>query len=217
VGNDDPNGSFHVELVGADPQEEGVPLPRRVIATTITPSDKFPNPDAQLGRRDRELTVVRPDERVYRYLGGKTRFDSISSRQRLSRVVDALVSAAWKSEQARMRMVDVFQLLGYQPQVEIEYDMRAGRAFRSRLKEVADDPDMVPGLYRQGRLGPIRWHRLQAYLRDERHVREFREALDFVDGVRRHRGALSVTVDLEHGSFPRGTRESFKHLQVLER
>jgi len=62
--------------------------PERVIATTITPSDKFP-----VGRRRFSPSTYNDDERssIYRYLGSKNNVGQLSSTGQLSRVIESLM------------------------------------------------------------------------------------------------------------------------------
>lgn len=202
-----------------------LPLPRRVIATTITPSDKFPNPDAWDLWRERSGRPSSSNDHVYRYLGGKTGKDSISTRQRLSRVADALVQAAAKSGGGRERMADVFRLVGYEPRVDVDYQMRVLGGTLVELRDAVDNPRRLENNARFDG-GPYmsivrrmreRLHN-EARLHNETRKQALREALDFILslGAKMRREVLSMSVDIEHGTFLRGSADAFRHLRVLE-
>src|SRR5690606_11056008 len=90
--------------------------PARVIATTITPFDKFPVPR---GRSD-----FAAEDAIYRYLGAKNRFGQTTGSGQLSRVVESLIFATHKLATDRMRLSQVFDMLGYKPRIEIDYRPR---------------------------------------------------------------------------------------------
>ena len=193
-----------------------VPLPKRVIATTITPSDKFPVSNTALVRQ-RDASAIRDsEEKIYRYLGGKSGGDSISIRNRLSRVVDALVRSVTKSNSARAKLVEVFQLLNYQPKVQVEYGFRFGRLGLSEVREHLEDPDKLRERVRSMHGLPHRWRLIELALNNDEKLRVLREAIMFAEATLDQDYEVSAAIDIRHGSFLNDSEAVFRHLQVLE-
>lgn len=122
----------HTELEGVDWTRET--RPSRVIATTITPFDKFPVPRSYPGE-PRTLGI-------YRYLGSKLRAGLMSSTGQLSRVIESLVFATDKMAPARARLSGVFAMLGYKPKLKIDYRTRFSRRELERAKQMLADPSL---------------------------------------------------------------------------
>ena len=113
-----------VTFDGAD--WNGATKPTRVIATTITPFDKFPIP--------RSRSELLAEDAVYRYLGAKNRYGQASGSGQLSRVVESLIFATHKLAADRLRLSQVFDLLGYKPRIQIEYRPRFSARTLERLE-----------------------------------------------------------------------------------
>ncbi|MBE1208381.1 AAA family ATPase [Aminobacter carboxidus] len=105
--------------------------PRRLIALSFTPFDKFPPADDTY-RRDRPLV----EDPFYVYLGFKNDYRSLSPRGRLLRSIDQLAFAE-STPQADKRVVEAFAAIGYDPVIKITYELDTARVRRSGYMDEA--------------------------------------------------------------------------------
>ena len=104
-----------------------IPLPRRVIALTISPFDKFPVPRNLRARGD-DLPKT-----IYRYLGLRDRFGKASIENLLYR---SLISLFEESENEALRRANigaVFSFLNFEPKISIIFRLRVSRAVREAI------------------------------------------------------------------------------------
>lgn len=97
-----------------------VELPRRVVALTVAPHDRFP------------LGKARPSghssiDKVYRYMGLRDRTGRASMLAFLYSALESLLEDSGHIEGRRDRIATVFKLLKYQPKMEITYSLRMSR------------------------------------------------------------------------------------------
>ena len=112
--------------------------PRRLIALSFTPFDKFPSADdtAQTERSGRPIT----DDPFYVYLGFKSDYRAMSPRSRLLRSIDQLAFTLSKDE-AEGRVVEAFAAIGYAPLLTISYALSSVAGSKDYRR--SDDPRLL--------------------------------------------------------------------------
>lgn len=102
-----------------------LPRPRTVVAVTASAFDKFELPISQ------NLFVPSAQRGgLYRYLGLKDARGRISTKAGIFRALEQLFDATGLDDHRRFRIAEVFEYLGYTPQVEVPYRWtRRGRSF----------------------------------------------------------------------------------------
>jgi predicted ATPase len=98
-----------------------LPLPSKVIALTTTPFDKFRISRSLLTLPMKE-EAISPDQDRYIYLGLRDRTGRASPTAPIYRALEGLFEASTAGEIRRLKIADVFEFLGYQPQVEVRYE-----------------------------------------------------------------------------------------------
>lgn len=163
--------------------------PARVIATTITPFDKFP---VSRGRSD-----FSAEHAMYRYLGAKNRVGQATGSGQLSRVVESLIFATHKLAADRVRLSQVFDLLGYKPRIEIVYRPRFSK---KTLEELGTTSGGQPGelLNVLLRNSPFRHRFDREGGVDPQRSRQLHVAVEKL-AARIERGRLTFEVDFESG------------------
>lgn len=203
-----------LEFTGADWAEPA--RPSRVIATTITPFDKFPigNSRSHLRDNDHEFT----DERIYRYLGSKNRIGQLSATGQISRVVESLLFASGKSSGDRQRLSQVFELLGYAPSISVDYAIRFSRKTIIDLLGSGNsgDPEIIKRVL-TGMNTPTRYR-----LEHELHnapllVEELWQSLVQITQATHNTRTLTFELDFSSGFFSAGSLELFQHVLRLRR
>ncbi|MCF2906512.1 ATP-binding protein [Octadecabacter sp. CECT 8868] len=121
----------HVD--GREVAPEELPLPRRIVALTISPFDKFPVPRT-IPRSVAPLEVASP---MYRYLGLRDNFGKASIRTLLFRSLSSLFDSSDNSALRRSNIGAVFDFLGMVPMVTAVYRLRE----KSLLREFANGLD----------------------------------------------------------------------------
>ncbi|MBB4616734.1 AAA family ATPase [Sphingomonas abaci] len=123
-------------LDGVQCSAESLPLPGKIIALTTTPFDKF-----RLSRslRSRPDDPAYWEEQRYSYLGLRDRTGRASPTAAMFRALEGLFGASKGSDRKRMRIAEVFELLGYQPQIEVRY--RAVPGATTRFKRLIEGDD----------------------------------------------------------------------------
>lgn len=131
--------SISAQVDGREVAVEELPLPRRIVALTISPFDKFPLP------RTSPRSVVQEDtgSPMYRYLGLRDNFGKASIRTLLFRSLSSLFDSTDNSALRRSNIGAVFDFLGMVPMVNAVYRLRE----KSLLREFADglDPSISNG------------------------------------------------------------------------
>lgn len=195
-------------------QINAVPTPRKVIATTITPFDKFP-----IGQRPLPLTKQGDAKKVmYRYLGSKNNVGQLSSTGQLSRVIESLMFASEKKRCEIVRLNKVFDFLGYHPNITVNYDFR----FR---KSAIEESDLLTEKVHSGeellRLagGDLRRkYAFESELSKNPHFpQEIVNALRAVVGSVEVGRTCTIELDLESGYFRSGSLDIFRDVLFLRK
>jgi len=103
---------------------EDVRLPKRVIALTISPFDKFPLPrhgvfdDANPAR-----------ETLYSYLGSRSRGGRAGANFLLYNILENLVQRSKHARSESGGLLNIFYFLGYAPRIRFQYIRRMPRSF----------------------------------------------------------------------------------------
>lgn len=124
--------AIHVErktvsglLNGKVVQPNELPRPRAVVAVTASAFDKFELPASQ-----NLFAQSAQRGELYRYLGLKDARGRVSAKAGIFRALEQLFEATALDDQRRFRIADVFDYLGYSPQVEVLYRWtRRGKTF----------------------------------------------------------------------------------------
>lgn len=106
---------------------ETIKLPKKVLALSMTPFDKFPLHELD---RERVQSGISRKE-VYSYLGMRERFGRTSQRRMISRVLESIVDRIASHDSSRL--TEVFELLGFEPRLEVVYSYTDSRL----LEEIA--------------------------------------------------------------------------------
>lgn len=105
-----------------------LPLPRRVVALTISPFDKFPVP------RSLRHSVKPVDPSVYEYLGLRDQFGKASMESLLFRSLNNLFEEGENEALRRINIGSVFQFLGLEPILTVIYKIRIHSSVLRRLQ-----------------------------------------------------------------------------------
>jgi predicted ATPase len=132
-------GRLKIELNGRKVGIEDIPLPRRVVATTMTPFDKFP-----LDNNDRAISS--DPQPIYHYLGLRDRTNRASPTTLLYRAIENLLARRDHGE--RSRIIEVFNLLGYAPTLTLRMRLDLSEDVRNRIAHDSDwGPEQVGRTY----------------------------------------------------------------------
>ncbi|WP_158980681.1 AAA family ATPase [Parasedimentitalea maritima] len=101
---------------------EKVALPRKVIAHSMTPFDKFPLRRQRMSREWQNL----PEQELYSYTGIRDDFGGGSTTSMITRTVDSLVQKSLRGDHVKLQ--SVFSLLGFKPTITIIWRMGIRRA-----------------------------------------------------------------------------------------
>lgn len=177
-----------------------LPLPKRVVALTISPFDKFPVP------RSLRHSVKPVEPSIYEYLGLRDQFGKASMESLLFRSLNNLFEEGENEALRRINIGAVFEFLGLEPFLTVIYRLRIG----SRLQR----------MLRSGFSGDVREF---LSFSDQRNVEEFLRS-DFALGDLTD--LLRLAVSREEGGFVRTTADfglggslddTFRTLQPLRR
>ena len=182
------------------------PLPKRVVALTISPFDKFPVP------RPIRHSIAPAAVSIYQYLGLRDRFNKASIENLLFRSLNSLFEQGENEALRRINIGAVFEYLSLLPTLTVVYRLRIPSAVRNALQS---DQSLVyhslvnPGLmndYNQRR----RVEEMLVAGFDENYLRDLLElALQ-----REERGIVRTTADFKTGGQ---VDDTFKLLQPLRR
>ncbi len=192
----------HVEcLVNGNPvQVTDLPLPKRVVALTISPFDKFPVP------RSIRHSVKPVESSIYEYLGLRDQFGKASMESLLFRSLNNLFEEGENEALRRINIGSVFEFLGLEPFLTVIYRLRIGTRLQRML--------------RSGFGGDIRQY---LSFSDQRNVEEFLRS-DF--DVQQLTHLLRLAVERTEDGFIRTTADfglggslddTFRTLQPLRR
>ncbi|TNY30805.1 hypothetical protein FHY64_16955 [Pelagovum pacificum] len=125
--------SISIQVNGEEVAPKDLPLPKRIVALTISPFDKFPLP------RTIRRSVVQVDaaSSMYQYLGLRDNFGKASIRTLLFRSLSSLFDTADNSALRLSNIGAVFDFLGMRPMVNVIYALRE----RSLLQTIANGGD----------------------------------------------------------------------------
>lgn len=115
------NGTTHAYIDGTEIPLAALPLPRRIVALTITPFDKFPVP------RLAAFSVQPTEESCYRYLGLRDRTGRASIENLLFRSLNSLFESTSNPAMKRARINRVFDFLKLKPKLTVVYSVRIAR------------------------------------------------------------------------------------------
>lgn len=125
--------SISIQVNGQEVAPRDLPLPKRIVALTISPFDKFPLPKTIR----RSVVQVDAASSMYQYLGLRDNFGKASIRTLLFRSLSSLFDATDNSALRLSNIGAVFHFLGMRPMVNVIYAFRE----RSLLKEIASEGD----------------------------------------------------------------------------
>jgi predicted ATPase len=130
-----------------------LPWPTRIVAITTTPFDKFKVPASLLGGPAslRPRAWVGDTSERYVYFGLRYGMRNYSTTAVVYRALDSLFDASRLEDERRSRIAEVFTFLGYQPAVEVEYELRHTRSW---VEEIANGrpPQTLMDGYRARRI-----------------------------------------------------------------
>lgn len=117
-----------------------LPLPRRVVALTISPFDKFPVP------RTATFSAAPAELSSYTYLGLRDRFGKAAIETLLFRSLTNLFEERENENLRRINIGAVFEFLGLQPRLSVIYELRVSVSLRQALAQGARLTD--PAIFR---------------------------------------------------------------------
>ena len=112
-----------------------VPKPKKVIATTVSPFDKFPMDRLSMRSPYERETLTKST--IYRYLGTKNNVGQFSIKTQLSRVIESLIFASSKTKAERLQLEKVFDFLTYQPRIRAEYKLKVGVEIQRNIQRAS--------------------------------------------------------------------------------
>ncbi|MER9163629.1 AAA family ATPase [Mesorhizobium sp. M0715] len=177
-----------------------LPLPRRVVALTISPFDKFPVP------RTLPHSVAPSEPSMYQYLGLRDRFGRASIQTLLYRSLSSLFDARENEALRRSNIGAVFDFLGLKATVNVIYRLRTTEKLRNALNRGIHLGDL-------GVLSPSQTQRLQEVERSGVSIPEIRMLLELAV-EKAERGQIATRADFEAGGI---LDDSFARLQPLRR
>lgn len=121
--------SISIQVNGNEVTPRDLPLPKRIVALTISPFDKFPLPRTL----DRSAVQVDAASSMYQYLGLRDNFGKASIRTLLFRSLNSLFDATDSNSLRLSNIGAVFDFLGMRPVVNVIYRFRE----RSLLQTIA--------------------------------------------------------------------------------
>uniref|UniRef100_UPI00404725C2 AAA family ATPase n=1 Tax=Yoonia sp. TaxID=2212373 RepID=UPI00404725C2 len=112
--------SISAKVDGREVALRDLPLPKRIVALTISPFDKFPLPRTI----PRSVAQVDAVSTMYRYLGLRDNFGKASIRTLLFRSLSSLFDSTDNSALRRSNIGAVFDFLGMAPVINAVYRLR---------------------------------------------------------------------------------------------
>lgn len=206
------NGNSN-NVISADKYNDLHP-PRRVIATTITPFDKFP-----IGKKriSKENQFEKDRTSIYRYLGSKNDIGQLSGTGQISRVIESLMFASEKSRSELVKLNKVFDFLKYHPTVAIDYDFR----FRKHALEqmsLFDTGGDTDEFCRALGVDLRQRYSFNAELsKNNDFLNQLREAMKSVSNTTHYERKCTIEYDFESGVFKSGSLDIFRHVLFLRK
>lgn len=108
-------------LDGQSCDVKALPLPTKVIALTTTPFDKFRISKSLQRLRGYEAPFEQQERYIYRGLRDRT--GRASPTAALYRALEGLFEASRSETARRLRIAEVFEFLGYKPNVQVRYQI----------------------------------------------------------------------------------------------
>ena len=177
-----------------------LPLPRRVVALTLSPFDKFPVP------RTFPYSVAPVEATMYQYLGLRDRFGKASIESLLYRSLSSIFDRSENEALRRSNIGAVFNFLKLKPTVNVIYRLRDTSRLRdavSRKLHLGQDDVLSP--YQQRRVEDVE----RSGISDN----ELRELLEFAY-TRAEKGRIETRADFEYGGI---LDDLFYKLQPIRR
>jgi len=184
-------------------------LPYRVIATTITPFDKFPLPPSQ----SNDLDSGEKNDSIYRYLGSRNRGNFSSKSSQISRVIESLIFATQKTGEDLRRLAKVFELLDLEPVLRLKYRLRPPRdAIRFILASESDEhlKKLVNDLFAS--------NRYPSYSRSYFSLEDcylIKRSLMSLDQTHLNGTQINLAINFEEGRFFHGSIDAYMALAHL--
>lgn len=178
-------------------------LPNKVIASSTSPFDKFPVDGRRLNEIDYNSTL-------YTYLGTKNVFGQHSSVAQLTRIVDSLFSASEKSPSDLDKLTNVFNFLGYEPRMRVEYRLRFEL---SKIEKMLSLPreEAIRYLERYSYSGLS----MQRVLKDELLMNQALDAVKYITNIDTDYRSPTFEVNFCSGDFSDGSLDLYKHTNFL--
>lgn len=177
-----------------------LPLPRRVVALTISPFDKFPVP------RTFPHSVAPVEASMYQYLGLRDRFGKASIETLLYRSLNSLFEQSEKEALRRSNIGAVFDFLKLKPTVNVIYRLRDTMRLRNAVsRKLHLGKDEV--------LSPSQQRRVEEVERSGISEAELRMLLELAY-ERSVRGRIETRADFEYGGI---LDDMFLKLQPVRR
>ncbi len=177
-----------------------LPLPKRVVALTISPFDKFPVP------RSVRNSVKPAEASIYEYLGLRDQFGKASMESLLFRSLNSLFEESDNEPLRRINIGSVFEFLGLEPFLTVIYRVRIPPGLQ-RLLNSGFAGDIL------SHLSPSDRRNVEESLRGDIDLAALtalsRMALDRAEG-----GFVRTTADFRVGG---ALDETFRMLQPLRR
>ncbi|EYR78482.1 ATP-binding protein [Shinella sp. DD12] len=105
-----------------------LPIPKRVVALTISPFDKFPVP------RSVRNSIKPAEPSIYEYLGLRDQFGKASMESLLFRSLNNLFEESENEPLRRINIGSVFEFLGLEPFLTVIYRIRISPDLQKRLQ-----------------------------------------------------------------------------------
>lgn len=177
-----------------------LPLPRRVVALTISPFDKFPVP------RTFPHSVAPVEASMYQYLGLRDRFGKASIETLLYRSLNSLFEQSENEALRRSNIGAVFDFLRLKPTVNVIYRLRDTQRLR-------DAVNLRLHLGKDAVLSPSQQRRVEEVERSGISEVELRTLLELAY-KRAVRGRIETRADFERGGI---LDDLFRKLQPIRR
>lgn len=177
-----------------------LPLPRRVVALTISPFDKFPVP------RTFPYSVAPVEASMYHYLGLRDRFGKASIETLLYRSLNSLFEQSENEALRRSNIGAVFDFLNLEPTVNVIYRLRDTTRLRDAVSRSLH-------LGRDNVLSPTQRRRIEEVERAGVNEAELRALLELAF-TRAVKGRIETRADFKFGGI---LDDLFRKLQPIRR
>lgn len=177
-------------------------LPRKIIATSNSPFDKFPI--QQIDRRE----IFLNSQHRYKYLGTKNKIGQHSAAYQLSRVIESLFIASEKGKEDLDRLAKIFVLLGYRAKFKVHY------RYRPHIRQLAE-MNSINGVFEHlQRFARTRWAIKENRLSDEDAEKILIACHSAVNNAEDSRYP-EFEVDFTKGGFTKGSLSIFEDTAIL--